>query len=46
MQGGGSGTPDTTVEPSGGAMGLIQQNTDEGKPSEMLTKAALLLFYG
>ena len=40
--------PDNTVEPSGGVVGLIQQNTDEGRcllenPSEMLTKAALLL---
>ena len=44
----GSGTPDTTVEPSGCVIGLIQQNTDEGRcpldnPSVMLTKAALLL---
>ena len=46
--GGGPGTPDTTVEPSGGVMGLIQQNTDEGRclldnPSEILTEASLLL---
>ena len=45
---GGSGMPDTTVEPSGGTVGLIQQNTDEGRcllenPSEMLTKVALLM---
>ena len=48
MKGGWSGTPDTTVDPSGGAVGLIQQNTIEGSrpldnPSEMLTKALLLL---
>ena len=41
-------TPDITVEPSGGVVGLIQRNTDEGRCllenlSEMLTKAALLL---
>ena len=41
---GGSGMPDTTIVPSGGVMGLIQQNTEEGRcllenPSEMLTKA-------
>ena len=46
MEGGGSGTPGTTVEPSGGAVGLIQQNTDEGRcllenPNVLLTKAAL-----
>ena len=45
---GGSGMPDTTVEPSGGAVGLIQRNTDGGRcllenPSKMPTKAALLL---
>ena len=45
---GGSGMPDTTVEPSGGTVGLIQRNTDEGRcllenPSEMLTKVALLM---
>ena len=45
---GGSGTPDTTIEPSGGVVGLIQRNTDEGRcllenPSEMLTKSALLM---
>ena len=48
MEGGGSGTPDTTVEPSEGVMGQIQQNTDEGRcllenPSEILTNAALLI---
>ena len=46
----GSGMPDTTVEPSGGVMGLIQWNTNEGRcllenPSEMLMKAALLVLY-
>ena len=45
MEGGGSGMP---VEPSEGVVGLIQQNTDEGRcllenPSEMLTKVALLM---
>src|SRR4029434_1763224 len=40
--------PDTTVESSGGVMGLIQLNIDKGRclfenPGEMLTKAALLL---
>ena len=40
--------PDTTVKPSGGAVGLIQRNTDEGKyllenSSEMLTKADVLM---
>ena len=48
MEGGGSWMPDNTVEPSGGVVGLIQLNNDEGRcclghPSEMLTKAALLL---
>ena len=38
---GGSETPDTTVEPSGGVEGLIQRNPDEercplDKPREML----------
>ena len=47
MEWGGSTTQDTTVEPSGGVVGLIQRNTDEGRclfenPSEMLTKAALM----
>ena len=28
---GGSGMPDTTVEPSGGGVGLIQPKTDEGR---------------
>ena len=47
MEGGASGVPDTTVEPSGGVLGLIQRNTEEGRmnPSEMGTKAALLLLY-
>src|SRR4029434_10787031 len=50
MEGGGSRMPDTTVEPSGGVVGLIQRNTDDGRcllenPSEMLTKAALLVLY-
>ena len=45
MKGGGSGTPDTTVEPFRGVVGT---NTDEGmclleNPSEILTKAAVLL---
>ena len=31
MEGGGSGTPDTTVEHSGGVVGLIQRNTDDGR---------------
>ena len=43
-------TPDITVEPSVGVVGLIQRNTDEGRCllenlSEMLTKAALLLLF-
>ena len=47
IEGGGSGTPDTTVEPSGGVMGLIQ-NTYEGRcpldnPSEIVMKALVLL---
>ena len=42
--------PHTTVDSSGGVVGLIQWNTDEGRcllenPSEMLTKAALLVLY-
>ena len=42
--------PYTTVEPSGGVVGLIQRKTDEGRCllenyGEMLTKAALLLLY-
>ena len=49
-EGGGSWMPHTTVDSSGGGVGLIQQNTDEERclhenPSEMLTKAALLLLY-
>ena len=48
MEGGGSGMPDTTVEPFGGVVGLIQQTTgDRSCPlenaSEILTKASLLL---
>ena len=48
MKGCGSGSPDTTVEPSGGVVGLIQQITDEGRcllenSSELLKRAALLL---
>ena len=47
---GGSGTPVTTFEPSGG-VGLIQRNADEvwcllENASGVLTKAALSLFYG
>ena len=43
----GSGMQDTTVEPSGGVVGLIQQSTDEGRCllGNLLTKAALLLMY-
>src|SRR4029434_5024211 len=46
MEGDGSGIPDSTIEPSRGVVGLIQQNTDEGRcllenPSEILMKAAL-----
>lgn len=48
MEGAGSGTSDPTVEPLGGVVCLIHGNTEEGrcqleKPSEMLTKASLLL---
>src|SRR4029434_8704525 len=48
MEGEGSGKPHTTVEPSGGVMGLIQQNTDVGRcllenPSGMLTLTTVLL---
>ena len=48
MEGEGSGTPGTTVEPSGAVMGLIQQNTDVGRcllenPSGMLTLTTVLL---
>ena len=48
MEGVGSGMPDTTVEPSGGVVGLNKWHTDERRcllenPSEMLTKADLLL---
>ena len=44
----GSGAPHTTVEPSGGVVGLIPLDTDEGRcpldnPCEMLMKASLLL---
>ena len=47
MKGGSSGTSDI-VGPSGGVVGLIQRNTDEGRcplenPSEMLMREALLL---
>ena len=40
----------TTVEPSGGVVDLIKQNTDERRwllenPSEMLTKASLLMLW-
>ena len=50
MEGAGAGSPETTVEPFGGVVGLIQRNTDEGKcllenPSEILTKAALLMLF-
>ena len=31
MEGGGLGTPDTTVEPSGSVVGLMEQNSDKGK---------------
>src|SRR4029434_815768 len=31
MEGVSSGMPDTTVEPSGGGVGLIQPKTDEGR---------------
>ena len=42
------GLADTTVEPSGGVVGLMQQNTDEGQcpldnSSEMLMKTSLVL---
>src|SRR4029434_10951065 len=48
MEGGGSWMPDNTVEPSGGVVGLIQLNTDEGRcllenPSEMLTKGSFVV---
>ena len=47
VEGRGSGMQDTTVEPSGGVVGLIQQSTDEGRCllGNLLTKAALLLMY-
>ena len=42
--GSGSGTPDTTVEPSGAVVGLYHQKMKEGdSPSEMFAKAFLLL---
>ena len=49
--GGSSGTPDSTVEPPGGVVGLIQRNTDKERwlldnHSEMLTNASLLLSIG
>ena len=46
---GGSGTPDTIVEPSGGAVGLFQQNADEGRrllDKPQLYPAALVLWLG
>ena len=50
MEGGWSGTPDTTVKPSGGVVGLIQRNTDEGRcllenPSENAHEGSFICIY-
>lgn len=47
LEGGGSGTPDFTVEPSGGVVGLIRRNTDEGRclPDDPCEELAMWLVF-
>lgn len=50
LEGGGSGTPDSTDEPSGGVGGSIHRNTNEGRclpddPSEELARCCVCLCY-